>query len=843
MTHIVWWARNVQRDGIELVYSGVYPESYLIYPPGMAYAYQAALHLSESDLMRGLLPGASGDSLRRALKLIPAMAHLALAMTLFGVVAAVGGFWRGWVAASLYAWNPAALFDAGYWGQGDSLYATLLALGVGTLILAPDWWPLRSAGRWRLGAQAAVVAAGGVAGVLLGAASLVKPQTWIFLPVLLWVAWRRLGPLGLATVGVGAAASAWWIVQPWMRAGRMAEMLTVFANLPQVMPSVSANGHNLWWLKLPGVAISVLDWQPLGGIGPWLAPEVLTHATVGRLGFGLLALLPLLRLTGPLTPRLILACIAYTAGAYFMTITQVHENHQFAAIPFLAAAAALDGWFLLPFAITSLCSFLNMGLHDFLVGETLAAALPTWFPWLPWREPLSLQTANAGLNVAGFALLTLIFLRRPPGMRQSKEALLGRARFVLLAGVLLAGGALATLMALLDHAPLADQAWHSLATRALASGPVEAKLGYKTPAEGLLARAAIEYANLLYTLGGAAAIVGTTAAVAGGWWVLCAALSGAGAPPEGHKRRSMTTTTAAPAPRGEAGGLGEKVRLFLEAIKFEHTIFALPFAYLGMLLAARGAPTFSQFLWITVAMAAARTLAMAMNRLIDREIDARNPRTANRALPRRLLSAAEMGTFAVISAVVLAVAAWQLNPLCLQLLPGAVVILVGYSYTKRFTWLSHGVLGIADALAPIGAWAAVTATVPPEALLLGFAVAVWIAGFDLLYACQDVAFDRVSGLHSVPARFGIPAALAWSKVLHLLTVGALAALGMALGLGVVYWLGVAVAALLLIYEHSLLKPHDLSRLDMAFFNVNGYIAVTLFLATAGDLTLSWFLAR
>lgn len=301
----------------------------------------------------------------------------------------------------------------------------------------------------------------------------------------------------------------------------------------------------------------------------------------------------------------------------------------------------------------------------------------------------------------------------------------------------------------------------------------------------------------------------------------------------------MNATTLPARPHGPTG----KVRTFLEAIKFEHTIFALPFAYLGMLLAARGAPTLAQALWITVAMGAARTLAMALNRLIDREIDARNPRTAGRALPRRLLSAAEMGAFAAGAGVILVLAAWQLNPLCLQLLPGAVVILVGYSYTKRFTWLSHAVLGIADALAPIGAWAAVTGTVPPESLLLGFAVAAWIAGFDLLYACQDVVFDRANGLHSFPARFGIPAALTWAKLLHVATIGALVLLGVALDLGLVYWLGVLIAAGLLVYEHSLLQPDDLSKLDMAFFNVNGYIAVAMFLATVGDLALSWLLAR
>jgi 4-hydroxybenzoate polyprenyltransferase len=202
-----------------------------------------------------------------------------------------------------------------------------------------------------------------------------------------------------------------------------------------------------------------------------------------------------------------------------------------------------------------------------------------------------------------------------------------------------------------------------------------------------------------------------------------------------------------------------------------------------------------------------------------------------------------MGAFAVLAGAILTLAAWQLNPLCLKLLPGAVVILVGYSYTKRFTWLSHVVLGIADGLAPIGAWAAVTGTITPQALLLGFAVATWIGGFDLLYACQDVDFDRANGLHSVPARFGIPAALFWARVAHVLTVGSLVLLGVSMSLGVVYWLGVVAAAALLIYEHSLLKPDDLSRLDMAFFNVNGYIAVVLFLAVAGDLALSWVLSR
>lgn len=279
------------------------------------------------------------------------------------------------------------------------------------------------------------------------------------------------------------------------------------------------------------------------------------------------------------------------------------------------------------------------------------------------------------------------------------------------------------------------------------------------------------------------------------------------------------------------------LRLLLEAIKFEHTIFALPFAYVGMLLAARGAPTLHQFLWITIAMAGARTFAMALNRLIDREIDAQNPRTANRALPRGLLRVRDMRLLAAVGLAALVVAAWQLNPLCLWLLPGAVLVLAVYSYTKRFTWLSHAVLGVADGLAPIGAWVAVTATITGEALLLGLAVAVWIAGFDVLYACQDIQVDRASGLHSLPARFGIAPALTWARVLHVATVAVLALVGWRLHLGPPYWVAMAVAAGLLVYEHSLIRRQDMSRLDLAFFNLNGYIAVVLFLGAAAAVAL------
>ncbi|MCD6289323.1 MAG: UbiA family prenyltransferase [Anaerolineae bacterium] len=275
-----------------------------------------------------------------------------------------------------------------------------------------------------------------------------------------------------------------------------------------------------------------------------------------------------------------------------------------------------------------------------------------------------------------------------------------------------------------------------------------------------------------------------------------------------------------------------RIRLFLEMIKFEHTIFALPFAYLGMVLAACGWPTWHQFVWITVAMAAARTLAMSVNRVADRHFDALNPRTARRALPRGLLTPAQVWGAAVISLVVFLLAAWQLNGFVLRLAPLAVIALVGYSYTKRFTWLSHWILGATDGAAAAGAWAAVRASLSdPIPWLLWAAVTVWIAGFDLIYACQDVEFDREMGLKAVPARFGVAMALRWARACHVLTVTLLAAVGWAAGLGWVYWMGLLIVAVLLIYEHSLVSPNDLSRVDVAFFNVNGYISITTFLAT------------
>jgi 4-hydroxybenzoate polyprenyltransferase len=264
-------------------------------------------------------------------------------------------------------------------------------------------------------------------------------------------------------------------------------------------------------------------------------------------------------------------------------------------------------------------------------------------------------------------------------------------------------------------------------------------------------------------------------------------------------------------------------------------VFALPFAYIAMALAAGGWPGWWTVGWVTAAMVGGRTCAMAANRVVDRALDAANPRTAGRHLPRGLLRVATLSWLAAAGAALMFVAAWMLNPLCLVLAPVALVFLVGYSYSKRFTWLSHWILGFTDGIAAAGGWIAVTGRFGAPALVLWFALTVWIAGFDLIYACQDVAFDRTHRLHSVPARFGVPAALLTARVNHALTAAALAALGWMVGLGPLYWLGWLAVVGLFVYEHSLVTPDDLSRLDMAFFNVNGYIAVIVLVAVLTGL--------
>ena len=275
-----------------------------------------------------------------------------------------------------------------------------------------------------------------------------------------------------------------------------------------------------------------------------------------------------------------------------------------------------------------------------------------------------------------------------------------------------------------------------------------------------------------------------------------------------------------------------KAHLFYEAVRFEHTIFALPFAYIGMFLAADGLPTLSQFIWITVAMAGARTLAMSSNRLIHWKEDASNPRTVNRHLPKGLLKPWEMGALMLVSLGVFIFAASQLNTLSLILAPVAAVFVVGYSYAKYYTWTSHFILGWADAIAPAGAWVAVAGSLDPEAVLLAFAVAMWIGGFDIVYACPDYVFDAKYGVHSIPRRFGVVGAFWWYRSMHVLTSAALLALGVWMELGYLYYIGWAIASALLVYEQTLVKPHDLSKLQLAFFTINSYISAELLLFTS-----------
>jgi 4-hydroxybenzoate polyprenyltransferase len=278
-------------------------------------------------------------------------------------------------------------------------------------------------------------------------------------------------------------------------------------------------------------------------------------------------------------------------------------------------------------------------------------------------------------------------------------------------------------------------------------------------------------------------------------------------------------------------------RLFASLVKVEHTIFALPFAYIGAFLAVDGLPSGHDLLWITVAMVGARSLAMALNRLIDAGIDARNPRTARRELPRGALQPWQVVVFALASLAVFLVAVYQLAPIVRWLWPIPVAAFVVYPYLKRWSWVSHFWLGAVDGLAPIGAWAAITNHIPWPAWELGGAVAFWVAGFDLFYALFDLDVDRAQGLHSVPARFGVRAAFACARFCHAATVVLLVRVGLELSVGALYWVGVAVVALLLLYEHSLVSPRDRTRLDMAFFTMNGIISLTFFAFVAGDVLL------
>ena len=274
-----------------------------------------------------------------------------------------------------------------------------------------------------------------------------------------------------------------------------------------------------------------------------------------------------------------------------------------------------------------------------------------------------------------------------------------------------------------------------------------------------------------------------------------------------------------------------RVPLYFCSIRIWESVFALPFAYMGMILAGRGWPGWHAFIWITVAMVGARTLAMSANRLINAKEDAQNPRTQNRHLPQGLLKPGEVGGMAAVGGAVFLVAAYQLNFLALVLAPVAAAYTVLYSYAKHFTWACNLMLGWALAIAPAGAWIGVTGSLDPPALLLALVVALWAGGFDVIYACTDYDFDRQQGIKSVPARFGIKGALLIARSMHLLAAAALLVLGIWLNLSYFFYIGWAIAVVLLVYENRLVKPDDLSRINMAFFRVNGYISVQLLFFT------------
>jgi 4-hydroxybenzoate polyprenyltransferase len=279
-------------------------------------------------------------------------------------------------------------------------------------------------------------------------------------------------------------------------------------------------------------------------------------------------------------------------------------------------------------------------------------------------------------------------------------------------------------------------------------------------------------------------------------------------------------------------------RRFAALVKIEHTVFALPFAYVGAFLAVDGSPGVHDLVWVTVAMVGARSLAMGLNRLIDAGIDARNPRTAGRELPRGALTPVQVVLFCAASLVVFLVAVFQLDPLVRWLWPIPVAAFVIYPYLKRYTWLCHAWLGAVDGLAPIGAWAAVRGDLPWQAWILGVAVAAWVAGFDLFYALLDVEIDRAQGLHSLVTRFGERTDFWVARALHVATVACLVAVGLGLSVGALYWIGVALVAALLAYEHSLVRPGDLRRLDMAFFTMNGVISIAFCVFVIADSLVS-----
>lgn len=300
---------------------------------------------------------------------------------------------------------------------------------------------------------------------------------------------------------------------------------------------------------------------------------------------------------------------------------------------------------------------------------------------------------------------------------------------------------------------------------------------------------------------------------------------------------NQTISPPTPTPSPARAGLLAKFRATLEMIKFEHSVFALPFALTGAMLAARGWPSWHEVLWLVVAMVGARSAAMTFNRIADRGFDARNPRTKTRALPTGRLSLRFAAGFTVVSCALLVLAAYKLNPLAFKLSPVALAILLLYSYTKRFTVLSHFVLGLCLGISPIAAWIALRGDLSPSVLVLGAAVMFWVAGFDIIYACQDVEFDRAEGLYSLPRSLGIRAALFISAALHVVTLALLGIVARMEHLGGVALVGLLIVGALLAYEHAIVKPSDLSRVNAAFFTVNGYISVLFFVTWAVDLLI------
>jgi 4-hydroxybenzoate polyprenyltransferase len=280
-----------------------------------------------------------------------------------------------------------------------------------------------------------------------------------------------------------------------------------------------------------------------------------------------------------------------------------------------------------------------------------------------------------------------------------------------------------------------------------------------------------------------------------------------------------------------------KLQITLDMIKFEHTLFALPFAFIGALLARKGLPTLRQTVWILVAMVAARSAAMTFNRMADLHFDKLNPRTRDRALPRGILSMQFAALFTIVMSLLFIFSAWQLNPLCFYLSLPALAILFLYSYTKRFTTLSHLVLGFCIGCAPLAAWLAISGEFAWAPVLLSAAVMFWVAGFDVIYALQDTDFDRKANLFSLPSRFGVRPALKVSALFHAATVVLLIATGTLTSSGWLVYAGIAMVSGILFWEHRIVKPNDLSRVNVAFFNLNGYVSILLLLTFAGDILI------